>query len=216
MIHTFPQIKIKSKNVDNIERVRQLKYDLRNLGEDILSYSPSDFNSAKLSRLRIRIFKFSRREGCNEFFTIKGNKRYVCLNASLLNRKYYSSVLYTLHGIAHSFCHFKNEIAEEVFCEFVSYSILKTFTNKRGKRFSKRIIHGIMRSSSKDYNDFYRVARKLERRKKGMMMKLNAEAKNRKISKKKQKRIFYRLVKFKKLEEFPDEIPELERGFRKI
>jgi len=214
----FPQIKIKSKDVENIERVKQLRYDLRKLKENILSYVPSNFNSGKLSRIRIRIFKFSKKEGCNEFFIIDRNKKYLCLNSSLLNKRYYDALLHTLHGISHSFCHLKNEIAEEAFCEFVSYSIMKKFIEDKGKKSSRRIIHSLMNNSPKEYNIFYRAARKLEKKKKGIMLKLNVKAKNRKISKKKQKRIFYKLVKLRKFGEndFIDEIPELEKGFRKI
>jgi hypothetical protein len=218
MFPLFPQIKIKSKDVDDIQRVRRLKRDLKKLKENILSYAPSNFNYGKLSRLRIRIFKFSRKEDCNEFFVIVGNKKYVCLNASLLNRRYYDSLLYTLHGISHSFCHLKDEIAEEAFCEFVAYSLLKQIINPIGKKFSRRIIRGIMRQSPKEYNTYYRAARKLEKKNKGIMLMLNVKAKNRKISKKKERRIFYRLVKLRKVgkDDSSDEIPELERGFRKI
>jgi len=214
----FPQIKIKSKDVEDIERVKQLKHDLIELKKNILSYAPSNFDSGKLNRLRIRIFKFSRKEDCNEFFIINGNRKYVCLNTSLLNRRYYDSLLYTLHGIAHSFCHLKDDVAEEAFCEFVSYSILKKFIKNKGKRFSRRVIRSIMNNSPKDYNIFYRAAKKLEKKRDGTMLKLNSNAKNRKISKKKEKRIFYKLVKLKKVgeDDFPEEIPELEKGFREI
>lgn len=217
MNHAFPQIKIKSKDVDDLEKVKQLKHDLRELKEDILSYAPSDCNSGKLNRLRIRIYKFSRMELCNEFFITDGNKKYVCLNSVLFNRSYYNSLQCVLHSIAHSFCHLKDDIAEEAFCEFVSYSILKEFTNNRGKIFSRKIIRSAMNNSPTAYNIFYRAAKKLEKKSEGIMLELNSKAKNRKISKKKERRIFYKLVKFKKFgEDISDDIPELEKGFRKI
>lgn len=214
----FPEIRVMAKDLDGLERARRLKHDLMESKEDIMAYAPSDFNYGKLNRLRIRIFKFSRKEGCNEFFTPVGNKKYVCLNACMLNRKYHAAILYMLHGIGHSFCHLRDEVAEEAFCELVSYSVLNKFLGNRGKEFSRRIIRGIMNKSPSNYNIYYRAARKLEKKKPGIMKKLNERAKNRKISKKKVRKIFYRLMKFRKLEKDGeyDKIPELERGFRKI
>jgi len=216
-INAFPQIKIKSKDVIDLSRVKILKKDLRLLKNDILLYSPSDFNSGKLDRLQIRIFKFQRKERCNEFFIIDRNRKYVCLNGSWLNKRYYSALLYVLHGIAHSFCHLKDEIAEEAFCEYVSYSILKEFLRNKGKRFSRKTIRGIMRRSPKDYNKYYRAARKLEKKNKGIMLKMNTQSKNRKISKKEQNKLFYKLTRMYQIEDddFTD-MPELERGFKSI
>jgi len=218
VIIIFPQIKIKPKDISDIGRVRRLKGDLRKLKWSILFHAPSNFNYAKLSRLRIRIFRFSRMENCNEFFTIDGNKKYVCLNSTLFNKRYYESLLYILHGISHSFCHLRDEMVEEAFCEFVSYSIIESFLENKGKLFARKIIRNAMHNSPHKYNVFYMAAKRLERRKRGIMLDLNSKAKNRKISKKKQRRIFYRLVKMKKFGEdgFSDEIPELEKGFRKI
>jgi len=217
MINTFPQIKIKSKDVIDLSRVKQLRKDLRTLKGGILSYSPSDFNSGKLNRLRFRIFKFSGKERCNEFFTIDWNKKYVCLNSCMLNRRYHAALLHTLHGIAHSFCHLKDEIGEEAFCEYVSYSILKEFLEKKGKRFRRKIIRGIMKKSPKNYNKYYRAARKLEKKNEGVMLKMNNLSKNRKISKKKQRKLFYKLTRVSQIEDYDSgDIPEFERGFRKV
>ena len=183
----------------------------------IFEYAPSDFNSDKLNRLRFRIFKFSRKERCNEFFTIDWNRRYVCLNSCMLNRRYYAALLHTLHGIAHSFSHLKDEIAEEAFCEYVSYSVLNEFLKNKGKRFRRKIIREIMKKSPKNYNKYYRAARKLEKKKEGIMLKMNNQSKNRKISKKKQKKLFYKLTKVSKLEDNDSsDILELERGFKKV
>jgi len=213
----FPQIKIKSKDVVDLSRVKRLKSDLRSLKNDILHYSPSDFNSGKLNRLMIRIFKFSRNERCNEFFLLDGNKKYVCLNSSLLNRRYYAALMHTLHGIAHSFCHLKDEIGEEAFCEYVSYSILKEFLKNKGKRFRRKTICGIMKKSPKNYNKYFRAARKLEKKNEGVMLRMNSQSKNRKISKKKQRKLFYKLTRVSKIEvDDSSNTPELERGFRKV
>jgi len=215
--NVFPQIKIKSKDVVDLSRVRRLNKDLRTLRKDILSYSPSDFNSGKLNRLRIRIFNFSRKEKCNEFFIIDGNKKYVCLNSSLLNGRYYAALLHTLHGIAHSFCHLKDEIGEEAFCEYVSFSILKEFLKDRGKRFRRKIIRGVMKKSPKNYNKYYRAARKLEKKSEGVMLSMNSQSKNRKISKKKQRKLFYKLTRVSQIEDDESsDIPELEKDFRKV
>ena len=217
MFGVFPQIKIKSKDLIDFSRVKQLKKDLKTLKNGILSYTPSDFNSSKLNRLRIRIFKFSRKEGCNEFFIIDWNRRYVCLNSSLLNRNYHAALLHTLHGIAHTFCHLKDEIGEEAFCEYVSYSILKEFLKNKGKKFRRRIIQGIMKKSPKNYNKYYRAARKLEKKREGTMLRMNNQSKNRKISKKEQRKLFYKLTRLSQIEDDDSsDIPELERGFRKV
>ena len=219
MIGVFPQIKIKSKDVDDLNRVKRLKKDLKTLKNDILSYAPSNFNLGKLNRLRIRIFKFSRKEVYNEFFIIDGNKKYVCLNSTLFNRRYYAALLHTLHGIAHSFCYLKDEIAEEAFCEYVSYSILKEFLKNKGKKFRRKIIRETMEESPNDYNKYYRAARKLEKKSEGIMLKMNSQSKNRKISKKEQRKLFYKLTKVSEIEDLDSsesDIPELEKWFRKV
>jgi hypothetical protein len=216
ILFDFPQIKIKSKDLVDLDRVKRLKCDLRLLKNDILSYAPSDFNYNKLKRLRFRVFKFSRKERCNEFFTIDWNRKYVCLNSCILNRRYHSALLHTLHGIAHSYCHLKDEIAEEAFCEYVSYSILKEFLKDK-RRFRRRVIRGIMKKSPKNYNKYYRAARKLEKKKEGIMLRMNNQSRYRKISRKKQKKLFYKLTKVSRIEDYDSEdVPELERGFRKF
>lgn len=210
-----------SKDIKNMDRVRRLRKDLALLEKDILLYAPSNFGADKLSRVRIRIFRLPRSEDCGELFIISGNRRYVCLNSYLVNSGgYYNALQYLLHGLAHSFCYLQDEIAEELFCEYVSYSILKRLLEKRGKRFSRMVMRGLMNGSeaNKEYKDYYKAAKKLERRKQGIMVRLNTLAKNRKISKRKQRKMLYKLLKVRKYKEgdVSDEIPELERGFRKL
>lgn len=218
MIIIFPQIKIKTKDISDIRRVKRIKRDLRRLKGPILFHAPSNFGNANLERIRIRIFRFPRKEECNEFFTIDGNKKYVCLNSTLFNKKHYESLLYILHGIAHSFCYLGDEMVEEAFCEFVSYSILERLLENKGRLFSKRIIRNAMFNSPHKYNTFYMAAKKLDGKKRGIMLELNSKAKNKKISKRRQRRIFYRLMKRRKLgqDDFSEEIPELEKGFRMV
>jgi len=81
-------IQIKYKNCEK-QLVKNLEEDLLEVKQSILGHSPSDFNRGKLDRIRIRIFKFPKKETCNEFFIVKGNKKYVCLNSSLLKKRYY-------------------------------------------------------------------------------------------------------------------------------
>ncbi|NCN38990.1 MAG: hypothetical protein GW914_01250 [Candidatus Aenigmarchaeota archaeon] len=215
MILMFPEIKFK----DCDHRIaKKLKNDLLSLKEPILDYSPLDFNKGKLDRIRVRVFKFPRKETCNEFFIIIGNKKYVCINSSLLKNRYYSGLQHALHGIAHHFSHFRNEISDEVFCEFVSYSVLKEMLENKGKKFQRRIIRSVMRSSPKEYNIYYRIARKLDEKEEDALLKLNFQAKNRKISKVKEKKIFSRLLKTKihQYDYVIKEMPELENGFRKV
>jgi hypothetical protein len=211
----FPQIKFKDCEP---QLVKNLKNDLLEAKESIFNYSSHDFTKGKLDRIRIRVFKFPRNETCNEFFIIVGNKRYVCLNSSLLKRRYYAGFQHILHGITHHFSYFRDDIADEIFCEFVSYSILKKFLESKGKKFQRRIIRSIMKISPKDYNSYYRVARKLDEKEGGTLTKLNKKAKSRKISRKKEKKIFARLLKTKinNYGEVVKNIPELERGFRKV
>ena len=218
MNQIFPQIKIRTKDVSNIANARKLRSDLSKLGSDILTYAPSNFDAKKLDRTRIRIFKFPRNENCGEMFILTGRKRYVCINSSLINRKYYKSLEYALHGIAHSFCHLDDGAADEAFCEFVAYSIFTRFLNKKGMKRSKRITRKVMKDSTSEYNQYFIAAKKLEKTETGIMMKLNTQAKNRKISKIDQRKMFYKLLKFKKIKEddCSNDIPELEKGFSKL
>jgi hypothetical protein len=215
----FPQIKVRSKDVKNMDKVRRLRKDLMSLKKDILFYTPSNFGADKLSRLRIRIFRISRTENCGELFIYNGNRRYVCLNSNLVNSAgYYTALQHVIHGIAHSFCYIQDDIAEEIFCEYVSYEILQRLLEKRGKRFAKRIMKNMLSESHNDYNDYYRAAKKLEKTRRGKMVQLNVWAKNRKISKKNQRKILYKLLKVRKYrdDETSDNLPELETGFRKV
>ena len=212
---SFPQISI--KNTDRI-RARKLKSDISLLKKLIINFTPRNYSSKKLNTIRIRIFPFHRKENCNEFYIRQKNKKYLCLNSCLLSRRYFSALQYTLHGIAHSFCFLKNDISEEVFCEYVSYSILNEFLKNKGEKFKRRVIKSVMKVSSKEYNNYFRAARKLEKKKKGFLKKLNSKAKSRKLSKRKEKRVFSRLLKMRRLD-YNDSIDnsiELEKGFRKL
>jgi len=209
----FPQMKIKDSDVS---RAKQLKNDLFTVKRSILNFAPRNYNLHRLNGLRVRIFPFTKEENCNEYFIINRRKKYVCLNARLLSRRYYAALQYVLHGIAHSFCYLRGGISEEVFCEFVSYSILKEFLEKKGGNFARRIIKSVMKVSSKDYNTYFRAGRKLDGRKKDILLKLNSKAKSKKLSRKKEKQMFSKLLKFKKIDDSPDDAPELEKGFRRI
>ncbi len=211
----FPQVKFKDCEP---QLVRNLKNDLSELRESILEYSPSDFNKGKLDRIRVRVFKFPNNETCNEFFMVVGNRKYVCVNSSLLKRRYYAGLQHTLHGIVHHFSYFRDDTADEIFSEFVSYSILEEFIKKKGEKFKRRIIRSVMKASPKDYNSYYRVGRKLDEREEGALIKLNKKAKNRKISKRREKKIFSRLLKTRihQYDYVVKKLPELEKGFRKV
>lgn len=211
----YPEIKI--KDVD-VTRPKQLKKDLLSLKEPLLDFTPKNYNTQRLNTVRIRVFPFPRKESCNEYFFTKKNKKYICLDARLMSRNYYAALQYALHGIAHSFCFLKNDISEEVFCEFVSYSILREFLKKKGERFSRRIIKSVMNASPREYNVYFRTGRKLDEKKKRILLKLNSKAKNKKLSKKKEKLVFSRLLKLKKINEEDsfNNAPELEKGFKKV
>ncbi len=208
---------IKFKGLDSMPKVAKVASDLQLLLPDVDNFTSGFFNPRRLDTLRIRIFPFPKNEDCNEFFHTHRNKKYVCVNSNLLKRRYYTGLQYLLHGIAHSFCFLKDEIAEEAFCEFVSYKILEKFLQAKGERYKRRIIRSIMRASNKDYNVYFRAAKRISERDPDKLLKLNTKSKNRKISQRHVKKIFYKLVKRKHIDLEEDEkIPELERGFRKI
>ena len=74
-----------------------------------------------------------------------------------------------------------------------------------------------MKKSPKNYNKYYRAARKLEKKNAGIMLRMNNQSRYRKISKKKQKKLFYKLTRVKQLGQGDlSDVPELERGFRKV
>ena len=75
-----------------------------------------------------------------------------------------------------------------------------------------------MKISGRDYNNYYRAARKLDKKKKGFLKKLNSKAKNKKLSKRKEKRVFSRLLKMRRIDDndLTDNSLELEKGFRKL
>ncbi len=211
----FPQVCIKNTDLNAAKR---LKNDLLFLNKSIIDFIPKKYSISKLNTLRIRIFPFSREENCNEFYITQKNRRYVCLNARLLSKRYYSALQYSLHGIAHSFCFLRHDISEEVFCEYVSYSIINEFLNKKGENFKRRIIQSIMKVSPKNYNNYYRVARKIDEKKKGFLKKLNSNAKNKRLSKRKEKKVFSRLLKLRRIadNDTSDDSIELEKGFKKL
>ena len=150
-------------------------------------------------------------------YVIQKNKKYLCLNSCLLSRRYYSALQYILHGMAHSFCFLRHDISEEVFCEYVAYSVLNEFLKEKGEKFKRRIIKSVMKVSTKEYNNLFRAARKLEKRKKGFLKKLNSRAKSRKLSKRKEKLVFSRLLKMRRIDEKDAfRTLELEKGFKKV
>lgn len=207
------------KGSGSTSRARQLASDLEALRLNILDFAPLNVDSAYLKRNRIRIFEFPRSEEGNEYFIKKGRKRYICLNAAVLKKRYWAALQFLLHGIAHSFCHLRDEIGEEAFCEWVAYSIVKDYAEKKGENFARRIIKSIMRLSSPAYKAFYRAAKRLEEKNPDYLIHLNNKAKNRKIRKSIEKRIISRALKTKhhrNLRELDSKIPELEKGFRKL
>ncbi len=208
---------IAAKNTD-IVLVRKLKNDLKSVKNTLLRHAPSNFSSKKLKNLRIRIFRFPKSEDCNEYFFTYGKRKYVCLNSCLLSRRYYSGFQHLLHGISHAFCHLKDDIGEEIFAEYVSYSVLIEHLRSKGKRLTRRIIKSIMKTSTKEYNTFFRIARRLNEKESNYILKLNSKAKNRKISKRKQTLMFskYSKSRIRASKETELNIPELEKGFRKI
>jgi hypothetical protein len=211
----FPEIKFKDCE---IERPKRLKKDLLELKKPILDFIPRNYNSKRLNTLRIRIFPFPKKENCNEYYFTKKNKKYMFLNSRLMSRNYYASLQYALHGITHSFCYLNHDISEEVFCEFVSYSILREFLKERGEKFTRKVIKSIMNRSPREYNVYFRTGRKLDEKNKNILLKMNSKAKNRKLSKKKEKMVFSRLLKMKKINEDDvfNKLPELEKGFKKV
>ena len=211
----FPQISIKDTDKT---RAKRLKNDLFLLKSSITEFMPRNYSKDRLDTIRIRIFPFSRRENCDEFYLIQNNKKYICLNSCLVSRRYYSALQYILHGIAHSFCFLKHDISEELFCEYVSYSILNEFLKGKGMKFKRRIMKSVMKVSTKEYNNLFRAARKLEKKNKGFLKKLNSKAKSRKLSKRKEKQVFSRLLKMRRIDEKDDNFKmlELEKGFKKI
>lgn len=216
MVHNW---NIAVKGSGSTSRARQLAADLEALKGSILDFAPLNVDSRYLKRTKIRIFPFSRSEEGNEYFIKKGRKRYVCLNANILKKKYWAALQFLIHGIAHSFCHLRDDIGEEAFCEWVAYSVVKNRAQKKGENFSRRILKSIMRLSSPAYKAFYRAAKRLEEKDPNYLIALNNRAKHRKIRKSMEKRIISRALKTKRhrnLKELDASIPKLEKGFRKV
>lgn len=185
---------------------------------ELLMLNFGKISGRNLRRNRLRIYPFSRKEGANEVFLRYRNKKYVCLNASLLKRRYWASLQYLLHGLAHSFCCLRDGIAEEVFCEYVGYKGVENLLAGKSLEFRRRILRSIARTTHKSYRAYIRAARRLDEREEGFILKLNRRAKGRKLSQAKEKNIIYRALKASRnfSDEDDDYLPELERGFRKI
>ena len=101
--------------------------------------------------------------------------------------------------------------------EWYSYLLIEHLKSK-GKRLTRRIIKSIMKTSTKEYNTFFRIARRLNEKENNYILKLNSKAKNKKISKRKQTLMFSRYSKsrIRTSKETELNIPELEKGFRRI
>lgn len=208
-------IKIKG----DMDRTRASK-----LAQALCQLEPLMLNFGKISgrnlrRNRLRIYPFSRKEGANEIFLRYRNKKYICLNASLLKRRYWASLQYLLHGLAHSFCYLRDGIAEEVFCEYVGYKGVENLLAGKSLGFRRRILRSIVRTTHKSYRAYIRAARRLDEREEGFILKLNRRARVRKLSQIREKKIIYRALKASRASQ-PDEddgyMPELERGFRRL
>jgi hypothetical protein len=210
----FPRIKV--KQVVNLENVKRLKKDLKGLRTNILNFVPSGFGNRDLNDLRIRVFKFPEKDDCDEFFTTVQNKKYVCLNSDLLNKNYFAGLQYALHGIAHSFCHLSDDVGQEIFCEVVSYDVLRELLKNKSDAFKRRVFQRIMQVSPDDYNTYYRVGRRLEKKRRGFLHRLNDKAYDERISEKDERRIFYKLIRPRTMENDKEIIPDLEKGFKRI
>ncbi len=214
VMRMFPRIKVKM--IQDPKNVKRLKRDLKSLKTNILSFAPPYFGNRDLNSLRIRIFKFPKKDDCDEFFVILQNKRYVCLNSDLLNKNYFVGLQYALHGIAHSFCHLNDDLGQEIFCEVVSYDVLKELLKEKNETFKKQVLMNVMKASPDDYNFYYRVGKELEKRRKGFLLWLNKKAFEERVSEKDERRIFYKLIRSRNEETEKEDIPELEKGFKRI
>jgi hypothetical protein len=174
----------------------------------------------RIRSIRFRIYPFSRKEAANELFVQEGKKKYVCLNAGLLNKRKWAALQYMLHGIGHSLCYLRDGIGEEVFCEHVGYEALKQLIKGQSEKEKRRIIRSVMRTSSPEYRAFYRAARRITKKEHDKLVKLNNKAKHRKIAKHNEKRVIYRALKARRQydsEDLDDNFPiDLEKGFRKV
>lgn len=209
---------IKAKGLEDLDRARTLATDLKAAENLILEFVPPKTDKRKLKRCRVRIYPFSRRESANELFLVQDRHKYVCLNSSLLKKRYWAALQHLIHGLAHSFCHLRDGIAEEVFCEWVGYSVVEQLAKDKGEQFARRVLKSVMASSHPSYRIYYRAARRLNDKESGRIIKLNNKAKKRRISKKKEKKIISRALKARRVgfEELEDYKVELEKGFRKV
>lgn len=202
----------------SVDVVKPLYNDLLAAEKLILDFAPSTVNIQTLRRNHIRVFKFSRREQAHELFLRRGRKTYVCLNAALLKRKYWAGLQFLIHGISHSFCYLRDDIAQEVFCEHVGYSITDILANAVGIKFSRRIMQSIVRASHPSYRIYYRAARRLDGRNPNMICELNSKARYRGIAKHLESKIVRRALKARRVvgADNTEVHIELEKGFRKL
>jgi len=203
---------------NEVSRVKSLGKLLQAAEDSVLEWAPVNTSKKQLRKNRIRVYNFSRKEGANELFFRYKNKKYVCLNAALLRRRYWAALQYLIHGLAHSFCHIRDGIGEEVFCEHVGFEALKGAIKNKGTKLQRRIVGSVVRTSHPSYRAYFRAARRLSEKDPEKMYRLNMNARHRKISKSSEKRIIYRALKARKagFEDTEIDVPELEKGFRKI
>ena len=211
----FPNVKIREAD---LTRSKRLRNDLNSLQGEILKFVPRNYNRRKLQRLRFRIFPFPREEDSNEYYYTHRNLKYICLNANLLRRSYYAALQFTLHGIAHSFCHLRDGAAEEAFCEYVGYSILEKFLSEKDEGLIRKAVRSAMRFTSKEYNSYFRAVRKLDKKRPGFLLDINSKAKTKRLSKKGEKKVIARYLKIKRnfVQDNDNYSPDLEKGFKKI
>lgn len=212
----FPQLK--QKRFENRERLLKLQNDLASLKKDILKESPSSFNAKKLRSLRYRVFQFPAKEAAGELYIAQGRRKYVCIDSAIARKSYYGALQFALHGTAHAFSHFRDPIADEAYCEYISYKILSNHLAKRGEKYRRRILRSVMKLSSGDYNTYLRAARRLEGNRPGILRKMNMKAKHRNILKAKETRMFRKYVKHSSLygPDVDDVHYELEKGFKTV
>jgi hypothetical protein len=210
--------RLKAKGFDNDQRLFQLQKDLASMKKDLLKECPPSFTAKKLDSINYRVFAFPKTEIAGELYVTQGRKKYVCIDSKIAKRSYYSALQFALHGTVHAFSHFRDPIADEAYCEYLSYKVLSTHLAKKGEKYRRRILRSIMRLSSPDYNMYLRAARRVEESHPGLLRKLNNKARHRNIAKAKERRIFRKYVKHKSTLE--GEVItvdyELERGFRTI
>jgi hypothetical protein len=209
---------LKYRDFENKERLVRLKKDLASLKKDILKESPSSFTAKKLKSLRYRVMPFNADESAGELYIMQGRRKYVCIDTKIARKSYYGALQFALHGTAHAFSHFRDPIADEAYCEYISYKILNNHLAKKGERYRRRIMRSIMRLSSPDYNIYLRAARRIEESAPNTLRKMNNKARHRNIVKAKESRIFRKYVKHSSTGDLAKIIVdyELEKGFKTV